>query len=599
MQVMTRKTRLRLLARRLKLPLIIAFAVLSLSGCDIPDRHDIAALRRPAVWEIGSQTPVLGEGQTQLSNVSALTPKEKESAAEWEFWYLHQLESVIGGVAMRSENVSDTDQPGESLIKVSLSERTLKPLRLSPPMLSGADNTNANPLSDAFYMTENEQTFWHSPDGSLRKVVCSVRRGPLETSKTIRIDDGTIAIETIGANGLTKKQLSTDGPIGGPLMVYQSLRGNPLSRNEVRQAAVLLPTHDSLAQLRLRGNPPVLAKRMTGEGVQLESLNEAIGLITIGESRHRERYYWYDDEGVIQTTNIVGDPSFSFRCSEKQFEESGKPFLEQFNPIGVTFSGQGIPTGSDFERVSHLAIDVECAGSPVSEVLFDRLKVKPSPKQYVQQLNERSQRVILARQPVPGSKLNGRFQAYDSPSQPADLASNSFVDFRARSMRGILATVKSLRSLEKRELAFEINRTVHSLLTYRSLTKGFQPASEIATSTSADSTQHSILLLAMLRANGIPARMAMGLRLSRRAENSSAFVTDSVSSKFGYHAWVIAEVDGGWVSLDPTTGRPTTVDCLALNTTDLSDGGVDLLVDRMLGQLRMFDFKVDRVVIAR
>lgn len=613
MRIMTNVGPSRIIHYRRKASAILILGLMSMPGCDLPDRHDIAALRRPAVWEITPDSSAIIREETQLSHVSVLAEKENFDSQTWEFWYLHRLNSVIGGFSIRSENLAVTGMEVTAQVKVTLNERIVRPLRPAKPKAFPTEN---DPQEDseasqpsgeskrqsndaAFCLTANEQTFWHSSDGQLQKAVCSVRRGPIETSKTISVDGGSILIETNGPAGLTRKQLPLKGPLGGPLMVHQSLLRNPMGGNEVRQATVLLPTHDAVAKLRLRSNPPVMAKRLTQDKITLETLNEAIGLISVGESQHRERYYWYDDEGIVQTTNIVGDPSFSFRCSESQFTASSELFSGQSNPIGVKFGGESIPKDNSFDRISHLAIDVQRINLNASLELVDRLRLQPAPQQYVQTLDDQRDRIIIAKEPVPASKLKDRFSVYESPSQPMDLAPSVLVDFRAGKMQGVLGTVRSLRGLEKKELSEEINRTVHSLLTYRSLAKGFQPASQIASSTSADSTEHSILLMAMLRANGIPARMVLGLRLIRQSENSNAFAAESVSNSLGYHAWVIAEVEGRWIALDPTTGRPTTIDCIALETTDLSEPNVELHVDRILGQLRMFDFNVHKVVLSR
>ncbi|WP_197167972.1 transglutaminase-like domain-containing protein [Neorhodopirellula pilleata] len=587
-----------------------------LMGCDLPDRHDIGVLRRPAAWEVDSDTSAELSSTAQLSSLSISAVNRSATSVSgddvlpppWEQWYLHYLDSprvgptVIGGVAMKSETSKDAVAGDEDRLKVTLSERMLTPLYpVLPARLLQKSLPAATRVDRAFCMTTKEQTFWHSADGQLQRVICSTRRGPLETTKTIAVANESASIEAMGPTGIVNKKLSFEGSLGGPLLVYQSLRGNPIGPNEVRTATVLLPAHDITAKLQLRGNPPVLAKRFKDDGIGLGLLNEAIGLITTGETHHRERCYWYDDEGVIQTTNIVGEPDFAFRCNQEQFERLGRPILDQSHCLGVKVSGKRIPTGQAFDKVSHLALDVECLHPNPPQSLVDGLVMRPAVRQYIQRLDEQRQRIVLAREVVSDDKLSDRYQTYQSPSTEVDLAATALIDFRSGAMQGVLATVASLRNLDKHELALEINRTVHSLLTYRSLGRGFQPASRIATSTTADSTEHAIMLIAMLRANGIPARMAMGLRFDPAIEKSVSEESPSEpqANLFGYHAWVIAEVDQRWISLDPTTGQTTTVDRIALEVTDLADGNPDPLIDRMLGQLRWYDFKVHKIIAAR
>lgn len=605
MQIITTKERSAGQPHRVK-RLTLGIAVFCvMASCDMPDRHDIAVLRQPAVWEVESEAGSIVESPTQLSSVSMSAARDSGTDDQtlpppWERWYLHYLDSnrnepiVIGGVTMRSETARDTVSGEDAKIKVTLNERMLAPLYpVMSPKLLRTNSVAATRLDRAFCMTAKEQTFWHSPDGKLQRVVSSIRRGPLETTKTIVVTGDSASIETVGPTGIVNKKLAFEGELGGPLLVYQSLLGNPLGQNEVRAATVLLPAHDTTARLRLRANPPVLAKRFDGAGIGLDLLNEAVGLITTGETRHRERCYWYDDDGVIQTTNMVGEPDFAFRCSQEQFEDRGRPILDQTHCIGMKVSGKRLPAGKEFDQISHIALDVECLHPNPPRSLIDGLKMQPAVRQYVQQLDDHRQRIILARQVVSDDKLGTRFRTYQSPSTAVDLAATPMVDYRSGPMRGVLATVASLRNLEKQDLALEINKTVHSLLTHRSLGRGFQSASRIATSAIADSTEHAILLIAMLRANGIPARMALGMRLDPTAEESSSGLDTNL---FGYHAWVMAEVNQQWISLDPTTGQPTTVDRVVLEVTDLADGNPDRWIDRILGQLRWFDFQVHKII---
>lgn len=91
-----------------------------------------------------------------------------------------------------------------------------------------------------------------------------------------------------------------------------------------------------------------------------------------------------------------------------------------------------------------------------------------------------------------------------------------------------------------------IRRFVHSYLNRKSLDVGFASASETARSRAGDCSEHAVLLAAMLRADGIPARGVSGL----------VYVDEFIGAKgvFGYHMWTQAllSVNGApaWVDLD-------------------------------------------------
>jgi transglutaminase-like putative cysteine protease len=68
-------------------------------------------------------------------------------------------------------------------------------------------------------------------------------------------------------------------------------------------------------------------------------------------------------------------------------------------------------------------------------------------------------------------------------------------------------------------------------------------AAEVAKDLSGDCTEHAVLLAAMCRARGIPARVAVGL----------VYVPEP--SSFGGHMWTEVFVRGKWIPLDATLGK--------------------------------------------
>lgn len=99
-----------------------------------------------------------------------------------------------------------------------------------------------------------------------------------------------------------------------------------------------------------------------------------------------------------------------------------------------------------------------------------------------------------------------------------------------------------------------IRRFVHTYLNQKSLDVGYASASETARSRAGDCTEHAVLLAAMLRVEGIPARGVSGL----------VYVDEFLgqSGVFGYHMWTQA--------LLTVHGVPTWVDLDAAIDPDLS-----------------------------
>ena len=83
-------------------------------------------------------------------------------------------------------------------------------------------------------------------------------------------------------------------------------------------------------------------------------------------------------------------------------------------------------------------------------------------------------------------------------------------------------------------------RWVYKSIRNKKLSGGFNSSLKTLESLSGDCTEHTVLLIAMARSVGIPARICAGLVFSKDA--------------FYYHFWPEVYV-GTWVQMDPTLGQ--------------------------------------------
>jgi hypothetical protein len=93
---------------------------------------------------------------------------------------------------------------------------------------------------------------------------------------------------------------------------------------------------------------------------------------------------------------------------------------------------------------------------------------------------------------------------------------------------------------DRREKCRRLVQHVSSRMQFSALSTLQQPASTVLKSLKGDCTEHAVLLAALLRAEKIPSRVAVGFLYVPRA------------SAFAPHMWVEAFVDGSWVPLDST-----------------------------------------------
>jgi hypothetical protein len=146
---------------------------------------------------------------------------------------------------------------------------------------------------------------------------------------------------------------------------------------------------------------------------------------------------------------------------------------------------------------------------------------------------------------------------------------------------------------DKAQRAENIRKFVHRHITDKNLNVGFASASEVARNRAGDCSEHGVLLAAMLRADGIPARVASGLVYADGFAGSRDI--------FGYHMWAQAllTIDGSprWVDLDATLPAATPYDAthITLGTSALDEGDLTSGMTSVAGTMGRLKIAVEQV----
>lgn len=163
--------------------------------------------------------------------------------------------------------------------------------------------------------------------------------------------------------------------------------------------------------------------------------------------------------------------------------------------------------------------------------------------------------------PSPADTLPSRWLQSDDP------------EVRALAIRAAAGSTRPERILPR------LVRAVREHIRHRSLNVGYASAAEVVRQREGDCTEHAVLLAALARALGIPARVVFGLAYAPAyADREQVFVP---------HAWVMAWVDGRWVGLEAAlAGFDAAHIGLAMGDGEPFDfyGGLDLM-----GRLRILD----------
>ncbi len=136
------------------------------------------------------------------------------------------------------------------------------------------------------------------------------------------------------------------------------------------------------------------------------------------------------------------------------------------------------------------------------------------------------------------------------------------------------------------EKADALRKYVTNFITSKGLDVGFASASEVVRSRKGDCTEHGVLLAALARASGLPARCVSGIVLIPPGS-----LAPSSGSVFGYHMWTQVNIGGTWVDIDAALRQ---TDCdpthIALATMPLNEEGVAnsvITILPFLGRLQM------------
>jgi len=117
------------------------------------------------------------------------------------------------------------------------------------------------------------------------------------------------------------------------------------------------------------------------------------------------------------------------------------------------------------------------------------------------------------------------------------------------------------------EQARALHQAVYRHIRNKNFGTAFASARETLDSRAGDCSEHSVLLCAVLRAAGFPARVASGL-----------IYVDSFEGKrhvFGWHMWTQALIDGKWVDLDATLSHPFSAAHILVGVSDLANGAMN------------------------
>jgi transglutaminase-like putative cysteine protease len=248
--------------------------------------------------------------------------------------------------------------------------------------------------------------------------------------------------------------------------------------------------------------------------------------------------------GVTTTAKISSD-------GQLVYDEAALPFGRVVTRITTKAKALGEREGPAPELMMSLFVPVDRPIERPRDTVTSRLRLRikdgklpklPSAGAQRVRPGEDERSVILEidiNDNVKASEADRDDASYLEPSSMIDSSDPVIVKLAEKATRGV--------SDDPFARAEAMRQAVFDRISNPGLDTAFATASETARMRKGDCSEHGVLLCAMLRANGIPARLATGLVYADTFAGESDI--------FGWHMWTQALIDGRWVDFDATLDR--------------------------------------------
>lgn len=375
--------------------------------------------------------------------------------------------------------------------------------------------------------------------GELVSLESSMSGGDAPTTSKLTIDGAKATLITTTAGKSASQTLPWKTEYRGPFAVEESLREQPMKTGDKRELTMFLPVLNVLGEVQLEA--------IGREVVPDTGLEE--GLIRIASStkigpQSLSMLLWQNKEGRIQKNEVLGIGQVNFSVSREEAlrdPEGAQLDLMLTSTIKLT-EPLVMPAGA--KRAIYLATFRGDAGSA---------KLEEGLTQTVEKLGNDQLRITVSAPSAIESLTSPQTPPTDDDKQP-----NALIESADPLVVKLAADVTPEES-DPWLVAIALEKQVHSTIAKKNFSQAFATAAEAARMREGDCTEHAVLLAAMCRSRGIPARVAFGV------------VYYPPQQGFLYHMWNEVWTGDRWMPLDATMGQGSVgVDRIKLASSSLA-----------------------------
>lgn len=414
-----------------------------------------------------------------------------------------------------------------------------------------------------------------TPTGQLVRFTTEVNAGPSRTAIAGKVADGSLRIETSTQGKVMSETVPLPSGTLGFNATEQSLAGGPLLPGERRTLKALMPATNEVVTIDLAADKyePTALLDHTEDLLRVDStitlpIHQADDKPAVIRSQ-----LWSNAQGQILKTSVAALHQDTYRTTKEVALASAGPRrldLVVDNTIPAPMAASD-PHGT--QRVRYrLRLDSD-----------DPAKVFYSgPLQEIVPQGPHTAEVIVRRCVVPSADSGVTATSSAAPARrppvAEDRSPNNLIQSDDEEVQKLARSVAPDET-DPWKLAVALEKFVNQKIEMKNFTQAFSTAAEVARNPEGDCTEHAVLLAALARARGIPARVAIGL------------VYQPASQSFAYHMWNELWITDRWVPMDATLGRGG-IGAAHLKLTDSNLAGTQayscfLPVAQVIGQLKI------------
>lgn len=363
------------------------------------------------------------------------------------------------------------------------------------------------------------------PNGDLLEFDFEMANPPNSSSRaTGKVEGNSFKIEITTAGRTKKMEIPWRTGIKSPLFQERLFRTSPPDEKLNSSTEVFFPELNKVGKVKTVGDRMVETKLFDGTAKKLLRIKSTISLMPLMSI---DGYVSPEGDILKTETNMIGQKMVVVRVSR---EEAIKKIVGEELDLAIeTLVKPDKPlVKSHRSKKSVYKIHLS-TGDPT--------KLLPGgSSQSLERIDANTTRLTVVSLDVPdyvakGKSIHREFLESNNFIQADD---SNVIQHARKAASGSISAPRIAKSMES---------YVFKKLTKKNFSTAMATAAEVAKNLQGDCTEHSVLLAAMLRAKGIPSRVAVGLVY---AEPLQAFAG---------HMWTEAWLGDKWIPLDATMGR--------------------------------------------